>query len=204
MRRACPRSSSLCDHRVARLRPTLPAKTSVARLGCRAAARMARWMTGRFEHRPGRRVPRSRACRRQYHPPPPRVSASLRGWAPLPASSRDLVARSAPGRGTIRESPPASPALLGTGAAEEVIAKNIEARGGLARIKAIETVRYTARVPLRRQPASVFEETGASRNMTVMILELKRPNWQRALAGQGSIAPLDEKWHAHERPVTPP
>ena len=64
--------------------------------------------------------------------------------------------------------------------AEEVIAKNIEARGGLARIKAIETVRYTARSPIGPQPASVFDETGASRNITTMILELKRPNLSRS------------------------
>lgn len=64
--------------------------------------------------------------------------------------------------------------------AEEVIAKNIEARGGLARIKAIETVRYTARAPIGPQPASAFDETGASRNRTVVILEMKRPNLSRS------------------------
>ena len=64
--------------------------------------------------------------------------------------------------------------------ADEIIARNIEARGGAGRLKAVQTVRYTARVPRGLQPTSVMDETVASRNITVMILELKRPNLSRS------------------------
>lgn len=64
--------------------------------------------------------------------------------------------------------------------ADDIIAKNIDARGGLARLQAVQTVRYTARVPFGRRADSTFDETIVSRNIAVMIYETKRPNLSRA------------------------
>jgi hypothetical protein len=68
---------------------------------------------------------------------------------------------------------------------DEIVAKNLEARGGLDRMLAIETVRITAREPLGQVAAFSVEDRASDFGVVDVIIEAKRPNMQR----QTTVAP---------------
>lgn len=61
---------------------------------------------------------------------------------------------------------------------DEIVARNLEARGGLSRLQAVQTVRMIGLAPQGAQARSMMGETPTP-GVAVMVLEAKRPNLVR-------------------------
>ena len=76
----------------------------------------------------------------------------------------------------------AFPALLSAQTVDEVIARHLEARGGIERVKAVKTLRMNGRITIGKEGTGPFS------------LELKRPNKMRVefvLGGQVAVQAFD-------------